>query len=322
MKRALVKLFIRKLLYLCGMLLLISLIGFAAVHMAPNSFFEAGSLNPGMTPEAIEKLKSVYGLDKALHIQYLHWLDAIVHLDFGVSFASGRSVWDEIRERVGITVGMNLTAMLLIFFLSMRYGIRSAMRGGLYEKSMKQLSLLSYAMPSFYLALILIMFFGMKLELFPITGIHSIDSKEGLAGWLDVAWHMVLPISVIVFTGFGSMLLYIRSLTKDILESDYIFFAKARGVDEKIGVKHYIIPNLMPFIVTILGLSLPGLLGGSVILEQIFSIDGMGMLFYRSALGRDYPVIMGIMMIGAFLTLLGNMVADLILLKLDPHRER
>jgi len=131
---------------------------------------------------------------------------------------------------------------------------------------------------------------------------------------------MVLPIGVIVFTGFGSLLLYIRSLTKDILKSDYIFFAKARGIDDETIIRYYIIPNLMPFIVTILGLSLPGLLGGSVILEQIFSIDGMGMLFYQSALSRDYPVIMGIMIIGAFLTLLGNIIADIILLKIDPYR--
>ncbi len=114
---------------------------------------------------------------------------------------------------------------------------------------------------------------------------------------------------------------YIRSLTIDILKSDYIFFAKARGLSEDVIIKRYIYPNLMPFIVTILGLSLPGLLGGSVILEQIFSIDGMGLLFYQSALSRDYPVIMGILVIGAFLTLLGNIIADLILLKIDPYRE-
>jgi peptide/nickel transport system permease protein len=129
----------------------------------------------------------------------------------------------------------------------------------------------------------------------------------------------VLPISVMVFVGFGSLLLYIRSLTRDILKSDYIFFARARGVSEKQLKKIYIYPNLKPFIVTILGLSLPGLLGGSVILEQIFSIDGMGLLFYQSALSRDYPVIMGILIIGAFLTLLGNVIADLVLLKINPH---
>ena len=316
------RLIVSKLLYLVSMLLLISLIGFVAIHLAPNSFFAAGGLNPNMTPEAIAHLKAVYGLDKPLLAQYIDWLKSMLRLDFGVSFASGNSVSSEIASRIGITLGMNITAMVLIFFLSLRYGIKSAIKGGKYEEGIKQLSLISYATPSFYLALLLIFIFGLKLQIFPITGIESLEPKEGILKWLDIAWHMVLPISVIVFTGFGSLLLYIRSLTKDILKSDYIFFARARGLDDKIIIKRYIIPNLMPFIVTILGLSLPALLGGSVIIEQIFSIDGMGMLFFQSALARDYPVIMGIMIIGAFLTLLGNMIADLVLLKIDPYRNR
>ncbi len=316
------RLIISKISYLMAMLLLISLIGFIAIHAAPNSFFAGGGLNPNMTPEAIAHLKAVYGLDKPLFIQYIDWLKSILRFDFGISFASGNSVSSEIASRIGITLGMNITAMVLIFSLSLRYGIKSALKGGDYEKGIKQISLISYATPSFYLALLLILIFSLKLQLFPITGIESLEPKEGFAKCFDIAWHMVLPIGVMVFTGFGSLLLYIRSLTKDILKSDYIFFARARGLDDRVIVKRYIIPNLMPFIVTILGLSLPGLLGGSVIIEQIFSIDGMGMLFYQSALARDYPVIMGIMIIGAFLTLLGNMVADLILIKIDPYRKR
>jgi len=315
-----IEIVIHKVLYLIFMLIAISIIGFIAIHSAPNSFFSAGGLNPNMTPETIAHLKAVYGLDKPLLQQYIDWLVAILHFDFGVSFASGNSVISEISSRIGITLGMNITAMVLIFILSLKYGIKSAIEGGKYEEGVKQISLVSYATPSFYLALLLIMIFSLKLGIFPITGIESLEPKEGILKWLDIAWHMVLPIGVIVFTGFGSLLLYIRSLTKDILKSDYIFFAKARGVDDETIIRYYIIPNLMPFIVTILGLSLPGLLGGSVILEQIFSIDGMGMLFYQSALSRDYPVIMGIMIIGAFLTLLGNIIADIILLKIDPYR--
>jgi peptide/nickel transport system permease protein len=312
----------RKLLYLAAMLWLISLITFGAIHMAPNSFFAAGGLNPNMTPEAIAHLKAVYGLDKPLWIQYFDWLKAMLHLDFGVSFASGNRVIDEIGARIGITLGINLVSMVLVFWLAFRYGIRSALRGGAYESTMKQLSLLSYAMPSFYLALLLILLFGLKLGWFPMAGLEGLEPKEGPARWLDIAWHLVLPVTVVVFTGFGSLMLYIRSLTREILKSDYLFYAKARGLSEKIIIRRYIYPNLMPFIVTILGLSLPGLLGGSVILEQIFSIDGMGLLFYQSALARDYPVIMGILVVGAFLTLLGNMIADLVLLAIDPHRRR
>ncbi|MEA3419961.1 MAG: ABC transporter permease [Campylobacterota bacterium] len=313
------KLILKKFSYIAIMLLLISIISFSMIHLAPNSFFAAGGLNPNITPESIEHLKSVYGLDKPVYIQYLMWLKALLHLDFGLSFASGQSVLSEIGSRIGITLGMNLVAMVFVFMIAVKLGVESALRGGRFENSVKQLSLLSYAMPSFYLALLLVLFFALKLAWFPISGLEGFEPKEGIAHYLDIAYHLILPISVMVFVGFGSLLLYIRSLTLDILKSDYIFFAKARGVDEKQLKKIYIYPNLKPFIVTILGLSLPGLLGGSVILEQIFSIDGMGLLFYQSALSRDYPVIMGIMIIGAFLTLLGNVVADMVLLKINPH---
>ena len=315
------KIIAKKAVYILSMLLLISLISFLAIYAAPNSFISAGGLNPNMTPEAIEHLKEVYGLNKPLLEQYLSWLKSIITFDFGISFASGNSVIDEIKSRIGITLGINIVSMIIVFTLALKLGVASAIKGGKFEQFIKQLSLLSYATPSFYLALILIMVFGFKLGWFPISGVEGLKPKEGFAHYLDIAYHLVLPIFVIVFTSFGSLLLYIRSLTKDILKSDYIFFAKARGLDEKTVKKYYIYPNLMPFIVTILGLSLPGLLGGSVILEQIFSIDGMGLLFFQAALARDYPVIMGILIIGAFLTLLGNVIADLILLKLDPHRK-
>ena len=315
------KIIAKKAVYILSMLLLISLISFLAIYAAPNSFISAGGLNPNMTPEAIEHLKEVYGLNKPLLEQYLSWLKSIITFDFGISFASGNSVIDEIKSRIGITLGINIVSMIIVFTLALKLGVASAIKGGKFEQFIKQLSLLSYATPSFYLALILIMVFGFKLGWFPISGVEGLKPKEGFAHYLDIAYHLVLPIFVIVFTSFGSLLLYIRSLTKDILKSDYIFFAKARGLDEKTIKKYYIYPNLMPFIITILGLSLPGLLGGSVILEQIFSIDGMGLLFFQAALARDYPVIMGILIIGAFLTLLGNVIADLILLKLDPHRK-
>jgi peptide/nickel transport system permease protein len=135
-------------------------------------------------------------------------------------------------------------------------------------------------------------------------------------------WHLVLPIGVMVFVGLGSMIIYIRSLTLDILKSDYYYFALSRGLCEKKLLKYYILPNLIPPIVTLLGLSLPGLIGGSVILESIFGIEGMGQLFFMSALSRDYPMIMGTLMITSFLTLFGNVVADLVLLRLNPYMKR
>ena len=177
-------------------------------------------------------------------------------------------------------------------------------------------------MPSFYLALLFIIFFALKLNWFPIAGLHSIEAKTGFANILDMSWHLTLPIVVMIFTGLGSMIIYVRSLTLEILKSDYSYFALSRGLSKKQLLRFYILPNLLPPIITLLGLSLPGLIGGSVILESIFGIEGMGQLFFMSALSRDYPVIMGILMITAFLTLAGNVLADLILLRLNPYMKR
>lgn len=314
---------LKKISYIFFMLFLISVISFLAIHAAPNSFFGAGELNPNMTEEAIAALKAVYGLDKPLLEQYLNWVINIFSLNFGISFVSGQDVSEEIFKRLGVTLVINIISLIGVFLLSLYLGIKSALN---YEKRsdyiIRQLSLISFSMPSFYLALILIIVFSLTLNLFPIAGLHSIEPKEGAAYYLDMAWHLVLPIFVMIFVALGSMIIYIRSLTLEILKSDYYYFALSRGLDTKKLLRYYIFPNLLPPIVTLLGLSLPGLIGGSVILESIFGIEGMGQLFFMSALSRDYPVIMGILMITAFLTLLGNMIADILLLKLNPYMKR
>jgi peptide/nickel transport system permease protein len=244
----------------------------------------------------------------------------MLHLDFGISFASGQMVKTEILNRIPITLTINSISMVLVFVLSLYLGIKSALnKNKWFDKFASQLSLLSFSMPSFYLALLLVLIFSIQLEWLPIAGLHSVSNATGVEYYLDVAWHLILPIGIITFGGIGSLTLYIRSLTIEILKSDYIFFAKARGLSQKQILRYYILPNLYPPVITLLGLSLPGIIGGSVILESIFSIDGMGLLFYQSALSHDYPVIMGILIIGAFLTLLGNMLADLVLLKLNPN---
>ena len=302
------------------MLFIISLISFIAINLAPNSFFASGELNPNITPEAIEELKAIYGLDKPLYIQFFSWIYSILQLDFGISFTSGERVKEEILSRIPITLTINIVSMILIFIISLYFGIKSAMKkNSIFDRFTNQLSLLSFSMPSFYLALVLVLVFSIKFELFPIAGLHSVPNDGSLNYYLDFAWHLTLPIFIIFFGGIGSLILYIRALTIEILKSDYIFFARARGLDNKKILRYYILPNLYPPVITLLGLSLPGVIGGSVILETIFSIDGMGLLFYQSALSHDYPVIMGILIIGAFLTLIGNMFADLILLKLNPN---
>lgn len=314
------KLFVRKLLYLIVMLFIISLISFVAIHLAPNSFFASGELNPNITEESIAQLKAIYGLDKPLYIQFFQWIISIIQLDFGISFVTGEMVKNEILSRMPITLTINIISMVLIFVISLYLGIKAGLnKGSKFDKVIGQISLLSFSMPSFYLALLLVSVFAMKFEILPIAGLHTVADDGSLAYYLDFAWHLILPIFVMVFLGIGSLTLYIRSLTIEILKSDYIFFAKSRGLKSGQILRYYILPNLYPPVITMLGLSLPGIFGGAVILETIFSIDGMGFLFLNSALSHDYPIIMGILIIGAFLTLIGNLLADLALLKLNPN---
>jgi len=304
------------------MLFLISVLSFGAIHMAPNSFM-GGELNPNMTHEAIEQLRAIYGLDKPLLQQYIDWVVNLLSLNFGLSFVSGVQVSEVVADRLPVTLWMNIIAMALTFALSLWMGVKAALaHGRKTDTIMSQFALFSFAMPSYYLALVAMMVLSVTLGWFPIAGMHSLEPPEGIGYYFDMAWHLTLPIAVMVFIGVGSLVLYIRSLTLEILKSDYIYFARARGISEKQIIRFYILPNLLPPIVTMLGLSLPGLIGGSVILESIFGIEGMGQLFYLSAMSRDYPVIMGILMMSAFLTLIGNQIADAVLLKLNPFVKR
>lgn len=290
--------------------------------MAPNSFM-GGELNPNMTPETIAQLQSIYGLDKPIAEQYIDWVINLFTLNFGISFVSGMAVSEVVLERLPVTLAMNVAVMFITFVVSLWMGIQAALSyGRVRDTIVSQFSLVSFAMPSYYLALVAMMVLSVTLGWFPIAGMHSLEPPEGVGYYLDMAWHLSLPIGVMVFVGIGSLTLYVRSLTLEILKSDYIYFARARGIEESSIIRFYILPNLLPPIVTMLGLSLPGLIGGSVILESIFGIEGMGQLFYLSAMSRDYPVIMGILMMGAFLTLIGNQIADAILLKLNPFVKR
>ena len=279
----------------------ISVISFLMVHMAPNSFLASGELNPNITQEALDNLKRIYGLDKSLFEQYISWTRSIVSLDFGISFSSGKSVKDEILTRLPVTLLINLISMFLIFALSLWIGIKTAVQhSSRFDTATKNLSALSFSMPSFYQAILLIGLFSILLGWLPISGLHSVDTKtaSSFVYYTDYAKHLILPLSVIVLTSLGSTILYIRSLTMEILKSDYIFFAKARGADSKKLIFGYILPNLSPPLITMLGMSLPGIIGGSVLIESIFAINGMGLLFFQAAMSRDYPVILGITMTG------------------------
>ncbi|VAX27097.1 Oligopeptide transport system permease protein OppB (TC 3.A.1.5.1) [hydrothermal vent metagenome] len=305
----------------------ITLLSFFIIHLAPGKPTDVlTDLNPKITPEARERLEKYYGLDKPIIVQYLLWAKRVVKLDFGDSFSTDRRpVWEKIKERVPVTISINLLSMLLIFVIAIPVGISSATRQySLYDKITTVGVFLGFAMPAFWLGILLMMLFGVYLQWLPISGLKSMNYETLSAGGkvLDLAKHLALPVFVSAFGGIAGISRYMRSSMLEVIRQDYIITARAKGLPESKVIYRHALRNALLPIITLLGLSVPGLIGGSVIFEQIFSIPGMGQLFWMSVMQRDYPLIMGLLTIGAILTLIGNMLADLCYAVVDPRIRR
>ncbi len=315
---------LRRLGLMIPMLVGISLISFFVIHLTPG---EPGALatemNPKMTREARERIRTFYGLDKPLHVQYYQWVKRMVRLDFGRSFSSdGRPVISKIKERLPITISINLLSLVLILVIGIPIGIYGARYKDTWvDKSLTAFVFAGYAVPTFWLALLFMLLFGVYLDVFPISGIKSFNFEElsFLEKLLDVARHLVLPVFIAGIGGLAGISRYMKSSLLEVLRQDYITTAYAKGVPEKLILRRHALRNALLPVITILGLSVPGLIGGSVIFESIFGIPGMGQLFYMSVMSRDYPTIMGVLVIGAFLTLVGNLLADISYAVADPR---
>jgi len=298
-------------------------ISFMVIHLAPgkpSALTEA--MNPRVSSEVRERLNKLYGLDRPLTIQYFDWCRKIITLDFGASFIDGRPVIRKIGERLPLTVFINITSLFIILFLGIIIGLKCASQtGSLYDHFMSLLVFIGFAMPGFWLSLLLMDFLGLKLRWLPISGITSLDFEYftfwGKAG--DLLKHLALPLFVSCFGGLAGISRYIRQNTLEILKTPYIRAARARGLTRSAVLIQHALPNTLLPVVTILGLSIPGLIGGSVIFESIFALPGVGRLFYEAVMARDYPMIMAELVIGAALTLLGNFLADIAYSYVDPR---
>jgi peptide/nickel transport system permease protein len=302
----------------------ITLITFAVIHLAPGEPVEMQiAMNPKVTAEARDRLRKYYELDKPLHVQYLKWVGRLARLDFGRSFApDNRPVLDKIRERIPVTLSLNIIALILEFGIAVPIGVLAATRRDtLLDKGITVLVFLGFAVPTFWLALILMYVFGVKLGWLPISGLHSLGAEtKGTLYWLaDMGKHLILPIFVATFSSLAGLSRYMRSTMLDVISQDYIVTARAKGLPERTVIYRHALRNALLPVITLLGFSVPGLIGGSVIFETIYAIPGMGQLFYMGVMARDYPLVMGILVIGAGLTLVGNLLADLGYALADPR---
>ncbi|MBI3994758.1 MAG: ABC transporter permease [Nitrospirae bacterium] len=285
------------------------------MHLAPGDPTDLQTtMNPRVSAQAKDNLRKLYGLDQPLHVQYARWVKRVAALDFGTSFVDGQTVVRKITQRMPITIVINLLALTLIFLIALPIGVYSATHPySTFDKAATVFVFVGFATPTFWLALLMMILFGVILGWLPISGYQSLDVGgmtfvERLGDWTS---HLLLPVFISAFGGLAGLSRYARAEMLEVIRQDYIRTARAKGLSERVVVYKHALRNALIPIITILGLSVPGLIGGSVIFETIFAIDGMGRLFYQSVLSRDYPTIMGVTVLGTVLTLIGNLLADL-----------
>lgn len=338
---------IKRLLLCIPTLFGITLVTFMIIQLAPGSPVElrlrqlgGAGMGEEVTAELIEQTKKLYGLDKPVlfnaaafrergvcglfDARYWIWLRKIALLDFGNSYKDNRRVSDKILERVPVTLQLSIISIFLVYLISIPLGVYSSVRHeSRPEKLLTLFLFVLYSLPSFWVATMLIIFLGggEYLDLFPIYGLSSEGAEAlGFRQWLlDRIWHLVLPVGCLAYGSLAVISRYCRVGMLETLRQDYIRTARAKGLSEKSVVfKHALRNSLIP-IVTLLGMLLPALLGGAIIIESIFSIPGMGQLAFEAILSRDYPVVMGIATISAILTLLGMLLADILYSIVDPR---
>ncbi|NQT32787.1 MAG: ABC transporter permease [Candidatus Omnitrophica bacterium] len=314
---------IKRLLLVIPMLLGISLILFLVMHLAPG---DPASIKYGLNPEVSGSARAVfremYDLDKPVMTQYALWLKRIVTFDFGRSMVDDQSVILKIGSRLPATILLQVVSLFVIFSIAVPIGIISAIRrNSLFDKVCTILVFVGYAMPTFWLALLLILFFGVKLQWLPVSGMSPwyTDYLDFFGKSKDLLWHLVLPVTATAFGGLASLSRYSRSSMIEVMRENYVLTARAKGLTERRVVLVHILRNALLPIVTIMGLTLPALISGSFIFETIFAWPGMGRLGYESIMNYDYPVVMGVGVIASFLTLLGIFISDILYAVVDPR---
>lgn len=272
---------------------------------------------PRVSEAAVEAKKIALGLDQPVYVQYFVWLEQLLHGNLGYSMKSYQSVSGMISSHLGPTLLLMGTSLAFSLLISVPAGIFSAVRK--YSKgdyAVVTFSFLGSSIPSFFLALLLVYIFSVNLNWLPSSGMTTLG-KEG--NWIDLMKHMVMPVLVLTLSMAGSMIRYIRSAMLEILQQNYLRTARGNGISErKIIWKHAFRNALVP-IITVVGMQIPVLFGGAVIVEQVFSWPGLGLMTMSAIISRDYPVIMGVCLLSAIVVLAANLVTDILYALADPR---
>ncbi|MFH1846021.1 MAG: ABC transporter permease [Candidatus Omnitrophota bacterium] len=313
----------KRLIFIVPMLLGISLIMFIVMHLAPG---DPASIKYGLNPQVSESARRefnvMYGLDKPVMEQYFFWLKRFFCLDFGRSLIDGQPVMTKIFSRLPATILLQGTAFVIIFVVAIPLGIISAVkRDSWFDRTVTIFVFVGYAMPTFWLALLLVLVFGVKLQIFPVSGMSPWYTAYlgEFAKFKDLVRHMVLPVTATAFSSLAALSRYSRSSMIEALGGKYILTARAKGLCEKRIIFVHAFRNALLPIITLLGLTLPVLVSGSFIFETIFAWPGMGRLGYEAIMNYDYPVVMGVGVIATLLTLIGILISDILYAIVDPR---
>jgi peptide/nickel transport system permease protein len=309
-------------------LLGITLVVFAISRMAPGdpvslAMGPGGMMDAQRAADVRAARMHLYGLDKPVYVQYAIWLGRVVRLDFGGSIKHHREVFDLIKERLPITLTLNLISFVIIYAVSIPMGILSAVgRKRFLDRASSVALLMLWSLPSMWVGQMLIGYLcGPPLNWFPPAGLSSNDAGQyPFFPWLaDRLWHLILPVFCLTYAGFAYLTKQVRAGMLDNLRADYVRTARAKGLSNWAVIFRHAFRNSIIPVITIMATLLPAMFGGSVIIERIFSISGMGLLAFEAVTTRDYNVVMGIATIAGFLNLCGLLMADLAYAMVDPR---
>ena len=275
-----------------------------------------------LSAEQLAQLKAYYGFDKPILVSYAEWLSKVVRLDLGHSTRYSDPVWNIIKQRLPISLFYGISTLILTYSVCIPLGIAKALRhGGNFDHISTAVVFFGYAVPSYVVAIALLVLFSSHWHWFPLGGFVSDDFSEySLWGQIkDIAWHAVLPLAAYMAGSFALTTFMMKNALMDNLSADYVRTAMAKGQDFRHAVTGHAMRNSMIAIATSLGTNITALVGGSFLIEKIFNIDGIGLLGYDSILERDYPIVMGILVITSLLYLLGNILSDIFVALLDPR---
>ena len=308
---------VKRLLQAIPLLIGVSIIGFAMMHLAPGGPLAVYTLNPTITAQNIEQIKHIFGLDQPIYIQYLKWAYGMFTGNWGYTFFGGRPVFTVIMERVPATLLLMGSGMSLAVIIGMLIGILGAVRRySIFDYLATTGAMVALSFPTFWFGLMTIFIFALKLGWLPSGGMSTLGGEGGV---LDLLTHLILPAVVLALALVAIWSRYTRSSFLEVINQDYIRTAKSKGLSNRRVLFRHAFPNALAPLIALAGIQLPWLFSGALVTESIFGWPGMGLLFIDALSSKEYPVLMGMVMITAIAVIIGNLIADVINAMIDSR---